>query len=148
MHYFAERDVVDVAVHETRAWLRAQRLAIQTLDRLLVTYPALSQIEIGGKAGRVRQQVFDRDCISPSLFHLGDKFHDGIVESHFALLDQNHNAGRGGDDFSETGEIKNGIRCHRLSLGFDGARAVSLAPDDAPTPRDENDRTGHLVFVN
>src|SRR5205809_159143 len=57
MHYFAERDVVDVAVHETRAWLRAQRLAIQTR--------------------------------------------------------------------------------HRLSLGFDGARAVSLAPDDSSMPSDQ-----------
>src|SRR3989442_9666463 len=148
MHYFAERDVVDVAVHETRAWLRAQRLAIQTLDRFLVTYPALSQIEIRGKAGSVRQQVFDRDCISPSLFHLGDKFHDGIVESHFALLDQNHNAGRGGDDFSETGEIKNGIRCHRLSLGFDGARAVSLAPDDSTMTTDKHHRSRQFFLID
>src|SRR2546430_17510420 len=118
------------------------------LDRFLVTYPTLSQIEIRGKAGRVRQQVFDRYSISPSTLHLRDKFHDGIVQSHFALLDQNHDAGRGGDDFSEAGEIENGIRSHHLSLWFDGARAVSLAPDGSSMPSNQYYGAGQLFLLD
>src|SRR5437660_6991881 len=78
MHDFAERDVVDVAVNEARAWLRAQRLAVQTLHRFVVSTPSFPKIEIRSKASHVRQQVFDRDCIPPSALHLRNKPHDRV----------------------------------------------------------------------
>src|SRR5439155_14164741 len=79
MHDLAERYVVDVAVNEARAWLRAQRLAVQTLHRFVVSTPSFPQIEIRSEASHVRQQVFDRDCIPPPTFHLRNKPHDRVA---------------------------------------------------------------------
>ena len=79
MHNFAQRDVVDVAVNETRSGRAAQRLAIQTLDRLVIAGPPIAQIEIGSKARHVGKQLFDRDRVAPFTFHFGDKLSDRIA---------------------------------------------------------------------
>ena len=55
VHDFTERDVINVAVDEPRAWLTMQRLAIEALHRFIVSGPTLAQIEIGSKARHVRQ---------------------------------------------------------------------------------------------
>src|SRR5437660_2961768 len=69
MYDFAERDVVDVTVNETRAGLITQRLAIESLHRLIVSAPSLFQIEVRSKARSVREQLFDRYRISAFAFH-------------------------------------------------------------------------------
>src|SRR5205807_1010247 len=59
-----------------------------------------------------------------------------------------HNAGSSGYDFSETGEIENRIRRHRFALRLDGARAVSLAPDDTGMTTDQYYRPRQFFLLD
>ena len=42
MHNFTQRDVIDVAVNEFRAGRISQRFRYQSLDRLVISRPAIS----------------------------------------------------------------------------------------------------------
>src|SRR5216683_3198806 len=79
MHDFTESNVVDIAINKARARLTAQRLAIQTLHRFIVTSPTIAQIKIRSKAGHVSQQLLDRDRVAAVAFHLRNEFYDRIA---------------------------------------------------------------------
>ena len=148
MHNFAQRDVVEVAVNKPRARLITQRFTVQMLHRFGVTRPALSQIKIGRKAGGVRQQLFDGDRIAALAFYLGNEFHYRIGQAQLATLDQNHDAGGGGDNLSQASQVENRVRRHRFSLRLNRARAVSFPPDNATAASDQHDRSGQFFLVD
>src|ERR1044072_7081939 len=60
MHYFAKRDVVDVAGDKLRPGRISQRLALRELDGLIEAGAALSQIQIGCVAGAMGREQLDR----------------------------------------------------------------------------------------
>ena len=142
MYNFAQGNVIDVAVNEARSRRSSQSLAIKMLDGFVVTAPTLAQIEVGSEAARVREQIFDGDRIASFALQLGYEVDQGISETHLALLDEHHDAGRGGDYFREAGQIENRIDRHGFTLGLDGARAIRLAPDDLSVMADQDDRSG------
>src|SRR5436189_6385928 len=110
--------------------------------RLVISHPTIAQIEIGGEAAHVRHQLLNRNRVAAFAFHLRDELHDRVAQTNFSLFDEHHDAGGGGHDFGETGQVENRVRRHCFALWFDGARAVRLAPNDTAVAANEHDRTG------
>src|ERR1041385_8857879 len=69
MNNFTKRDVIDIAVDETRSRRISQRLAIQALHRLVVTRPTFAQIEVWSETRNMGQQLLDGDRVTASAFH-------------------------------------------------------------------------------
>ena len=148
MNYFAERDVVDIAVDEFGARRIAQRFTHQPLDRLVIVVPAIPQIEVRRIAGAMCQQQLDRDAFPALAFDLGNVIRQWVAEPHFAAFNQNHDAGGGGDNFRKTSEIENRVFRHRFACRLNSARSIGFAPNHAALSRHEDYSPGQVMLVN
>ena len=63
----------------------------------------------------LREEIADGDVALAAL-KFGDVIGDLIVEAKFALGEQLHDGGSGGDDFGEGGAVEDGVERHGLGL--------------------------------
>src|SRR5262249_54595139 len=78
--------------------LEQERRPYRALDELLerrVPFPELGVLgKLVRQAGRVRQQVLDRDLLALAVIELRDELLDGIPERERTAIGEHHHAGR------------------------------------------------------
>ena len=94
------------------------------------------------------QQVADGDVFLAILSEFGNVFCHRIVQAYFTLLHQLHDGGGSGDHLGERCQIENGVGCHGLAAGLEGAIAEGLAVDDLSVVPYQQHSAGHLVVVD
>ncbi len=77
----------------------------------------------------MRHQVPHRDVAAPAL-KLGQVRRHRIVDAQLALLEQQHERGRGGHHFGKRRDVEDGIDGHSLARRNQRAASVRLAMHD------------------
>ena len=116
----AEQQHAEVAVDGLGARLVDE---VHGQDALEVGVFAL-QVLVEGRppvdAGRMGQQVPDRDLVLGPAVELGQERGDGLVDVELALVHQDHGHRRGDDDLGEAGQVVHRVRA-------DGSRIVGTS---------------------
>ena len=143
-----QHDEIDVTVDEARLRRRhgggTEGHAVPSVAAL----PRLIEIEIGGKAGIVGEQVAHGDVIFTILTKFWNVLHNWIVEADFPFFDQLHNRCRRSHDLGQRCDIENCLDRHGRAGWFERAVAEGFAEDYLAVVPDQQNRAWDFVVLN
>ena len=135
----AEHVGAEVGVLVAPAGLAAERRRDDRGARFFGRVRDAPEVAAGGQSRAVLEQHADGDAILVAAGELGHVLRDGVVEVDLALVEQDHDRGRGADDLGQRREIVDrAIGGDRRARLFPAEPAEALLPDGGAATSDDD----------